>query len=77
MDCQTDMTPETIGDLEVAFLRAAARAQLRADSLTVKDASRMAGVTRETLSRVLCGHRVSRRLCRFFLAKNTQPQQPA
>ncbi len=56
-------------ELECAFLRAAARAQITRDGMTITEASRLAGVSRETLSRVLHGHRLSRRLCRLFLVK--------
>lgn len=54
-------------DLECAFLRAAARAQLRADGMKINSAAREVGVARETLSRVLHGHRQSRALCRKLL----------
>jgi len=51
-------------ELECAFLRAAAKAQLRADGMSQREAARTLGVTHEHLNRVLCGHRLSASLCR-------------
>ena len=55
----------TTYDLEVAFLRALAKSR---QGTSVTDAAVKLGVTRETLSRVLHGHRSSLRLLRRFLA---------
>lgn len=57
----------TARDLECAFLRAAAKGQLRADGMTQREAARQLGVTHEHLNRVLCGHRLSAALCRRLM----------
>ena len=58
-------------DLELAFLRAAANSRKCCVTTTAKQL----GVSRETLSRVLHGHRPSLRLLRRFL-EITNPSTP-